>query len=379
MKTTLFPSIIGLFILFASFFQTAQGQTCTASAQVTTDINITSITWTGSGISAATCANIIAGTDNTTVADFYTNVANGVTITITNSITIHGLFDIPSGATGDNSTLKVDGGGTPITLYVTVDLGDNTNNNIQYNVVAATDHILVDGTLYGKNNNQFVGNGSIGGGTLSVKNGTTCGTPCPVSGNFTNCTDGAGTFCADYGVPIVLSSFSATIGDQVVKLKWSTDSEINFDHFVLERSSNGRNFSELAKIKGSGFSNTRKDYSYVDQNPFIGNSYYRLTSVDFDSYTEVFNNSIVRVTVNTSKSFYIAPNPIEGLSLKAGINFDASTTHVMIYDRMGSVVGRFNVSGSNFELQLPNLPNGVYFAQLQSDGFTKSVRFAVNQ
>ncbi len=363
------------------------GQTCTASAQVTTDINITSITWVGAGgVSAATCANIINGSDATTVADFFCNVANGVTITISNNITIHGNFDIPSGSTGDNSSLKVDGGGSPITMHIVAagaslgDLGDNTNNNIQYNVVATTDHILVDGTLYGKNNNQFIGNGSIGGGALNVKNGTTCGTPCPVSGNFASCTDGAGTFCATYGVPITLSSFDGHVKDQVVELQWATGSEINFDHFVLERSANGKTFSELAEIKGSGFSNTRKNYAYTDHSPFIGNSYYRLTSIDFDGYTEVFNNKVVRVTVNAGKNFFIAPNPLEGNKLKGGVNFDASSTQVVIiYNRMGAVVDRFTVNSEAFELQLPNLANGIYIAQIQADGFTKSVRFTVNQ
>jgi hypothetical protein len=278
---------------------------------------------------------------------------------------------------GPGSTLSLNTAINVHVIGVTHYMGDPTNNGVQY-IVNGTSTIVVDGTLFGKNNNAFTGTGSISGGTLNVKNGSTCGSPCPVTGHFSSCTSGD-AFCTTYGVPILLSSFSALVKDQIVELKWATDAEINFSHFVIEKSNNGLKFNHLVDVPGSGNSNTRKNYSYTDNNPFTGNSYYRLTSIDFDGYTEVFNNNVVRVNVNAGKNFYIGPNPIEGLKLKAGVNFDASNTHVVIYDRMGTVVDRYALSGSEFEMQLPNLPNGVYFAQFQSTEFSKSVRFVVNQ
>src|SRR5258708_594334 len=147
------------FLLSLSSIHHSFGQTCTSTAQVTTNINITAISWASDGVNgltAANCANIIAGTDTTTPANFNVTVANGVVITVSinNTIFIHGNFDIPSGPTGDNSTLSINGGGPQTTLHVTGNLGDNTNNNIQYDVVATTDHLVVDGTLFGINNNQ---------------------------------------------------------------------------------------------------------------------------------------------------------------------------------------------------------------------------------
>lgn len=374
------------FFLLLSLLSTHRllGQTCTSSAQVTTNINITAITWVSDGVNgltAATCAAIIAGSDTSTPANFNVGVANGVVITvsISNTIFIHGNFDIPSGATGDNSTLSINGGGTPTYLHVTGDLGDNTNNNIQYNVVAPTDHIIVDGTLYGKNNNQFIGSGTVTGGTLNVKNGTTCGIPCPVLGGFANCMSGD-LFCTVYSVlPILLTSFEAVAKDHEVNLKWSTDSEINLDHFVLEKSHDGIQFDELAQIKSAGTSNTRKEYSYTDHNPFIDNSYYRLTSIDFDGYKEVFNDNTVQVNVKAEKKFHVFPNPIVENILKGGINFDARELHLVIYDQLGNRICNYEISESTFELQLPDLSNGIYFAQLHSSEFTQFVRFALNK
>src|SRR5689334_10906823 len=95
-------ALLACFFLFSPWsINQAFGQvgTCTSTAQVTTNINITAISWASDGVNgltAANCANIIAGTDITTPANFNVTVANGVVITvsISNTIYIHGNFDI---------------------------------------------------------------------------------------------------------------------------------------------------------------------------------------------------------------------------------------------------------------------------------------------
>ncbi|HCW08444.1 MAG TPA: hypothetical protein DGG95_13890 [Cytophagales bacterium] len=370
---------------------------CTTST-INASVNFSSISWTAfpggtnTTLTATDCANIANGTANNIIANFYVPMSNGtpatpIVVTISNNVTINGDFDIPFSSTGDNTELLVNGGGTSTLLNVTGNLGDATNNNVTFGVQASTDQIFVGGTLYAKNGAAFTGLGTIGGNALSIgnsgscDNGSGCSTPpcyCSVTGNFSSCTAGS-SFCSTYSVPIVLESFNGKVNDQKVELTWVTDVEINFDHFVLERSASGTQFHDLVHIKGSGNSNVRKEYSYADNEPLIGNSYYRLTSIDFDGYTEVFNNNIVRVTVKAGKDFYITCNPIQGMNLKGSINFDAATSQVIIYDRLGTLLGKYVVNGPEIELQLPSLTNGIYFAQIQSGDFIKTVRFAVNQ
>jgi len=278
--------------------------------------------------------------------------------------------------------LTVESGGTLI-IHGSISMDDAATVNVSGSVsVGGSFSMGNSGSVNVTGGSVFVtGNVNVGnatclnlssGGTFTYGPSSTCD-----NGSSPSC-GGGGTFCGN-ALPITLSSFNAIVRDQTVELKWSTSSEVNFDHFVLERSPNGFQFFELTKIKGSGTSNVRKDYFYTDNNPLIGNSYYRLTSIDFDGYTEVFSNSVVRVTVNAGKNFYVVPNPIEGNKLKGGINFDAVNTEVVIYNRMGIELDRYKLNGTEFELQIPNLVNGVYFAQLQADGYTKSVRFVVNQ
>ncbi|MBI1768462.1 MAG: T9SS type A sorting domain-containing protein [Bacteroidetes bacterium] len=362
--------LMGLVISFASF-----GQTCTSSPlTVGSNSNFTSITWAGTGgVTAAQCTAIANGTNTTTVANFRVDLNNSVVLTISNNVTIHGTFDITG---GPGSELSVNGGGGSTTLHVTGDLGDATNNGVIYNVQGSNDHMQVDGTLYGKNNDALTGSGTISGGAINVKNGTTCGSPCPASGGFTTCTAGD-SFCTTYSVlPITLLFFKGDLSQDNVVLTWATAAELNFDYFSLERSSEGKLFNEITQVKGHGTTNEMHQYSFEDNDPIIGRSYYRLTSIDFDRYTETF--PVVLVEYHGEKKFQISPNPSDGATVKLDFNFENDADgQVTIYDNLGSAIGTYNVQGSgsiNFE---NTLKSGIYLAKYTSAAFTKTERFLV--
>ena len=113
------------------------------------------------------------------------------------------------------------------------------------------------------------------------------------SGNDGNLT-GPGTLDKNFDpdtspLPIQLLFFSVNRVEKSLVLEWTTASELNFDYFSVERSSNGTDFIEIFQIKGHGTTNERHNYKLQDNQPLIGKNYYRLKSVDFDEYTEYFN------------------------------------------------------------------------------------------
>lgn len=362
--------LTGVMISLASF-----GQTCTSSpTTLASNINFTAVSWTGTGgVTAAQCTAIANGTNTITAANFIVDLSNGVILTISNNVTIHGNFDLTG---GPGSELSVNGGGASTTLHVTGDLGDAVNNGVIYNVQASTDHIQVDGTLFGKNNDAFTGFGTISGGTLSVKNGTTCGVPCPATGGFTSCTSGD-LFCTTSGVlPVVLTVFDSKSNETSIQINWSTASEINFDYFDLQKSNEGWSFNSIARIKGHGTTNKKHSYQFEDTFPFIGKNYYRLTSVDFDNYQETFG--VLVHEFSGRKEFHISPNPSDGQSVTLNFNFDNEPgEQLVIFDSIGSIVGTYQVSGSGHISFANPLKGGVYFARYSSTSFTKTVRFLV--
>jgi hypothetical protein len=369
--------------IFGTFFVlgmiSTQGfsqKTCTSNpTTINSNINFGAITWTASGGATVTECNNMADGLITFNGNVIVDLANNRTITITNDVNINGNFPISG---GPGAALSVNGG---FTLHVTGDLGDADNNGVQYEVVTAADRIIVDGTLYGKNNNAFTGNGSISGGTLDVKNGSTCGSPCPVSGGFSNCTSGD-PFCATYGVlPVILTDFRAERGGDVVRLHWTTSTEINFEKFVIQRSQQGIDFEDIGEVFGAGrnIDNLETHYTFEDQFPLLGTNYYRLKAVDFDRHYEY--SDIVGLALTGAKSMDVFPNPSTGAAIEVSLNFNPSENgQLVILDNIGTEILRSTVSGTKTQLIFPaKLGNGVYIVKYSTSSFEGSSRFLVRQ
>ena len=178
-------------------------------------------------------------------------------------------------------------------------------------------------------------------------------------------------------LPITLTSFS---GRQIMKqitLNWSTASELNFDFFDIEKSSDGATFQSIATVKGQGTTNIRHDYSFTDEKPLIGKNYYRLKSVDFDGYTEYFD--VVSVDFTADKLFFISPNPSDGASLGFTLNFvPDGNTSIIVYDNLSNIVGFYTPSDYSQNITFPNsLKSGLYFAKIIAGDFVKVERFVV--
>src|SRR6185436_12379973 len=115
-------------------------------------------------------------------------------------------------------------------------------------------------------------------------------------------------------LPVKLVSFNAVAAEGVVNLDWATAAETSNDYFTLERSSDAHTFSFLTKIKGSGTTSNRHSYSYRDEQPLPGKSYYRLLQTDYNGKTENIKTVAVALSeLNREGSLpaklLIAPNP----------------------------------------------------------------------
>ena len=357
MKNVLFVGLLMLGTLSLTF---AQG-TCTSNpATIASSINFSALSWTSSG--GASCPPSANFTGNVTI-----NIGDGVTVTMDSDITINGNFNITNNGT---STLSIPAG---IDVHVTGDMGDANNNDVQY-VVNGT--LQVDGTLYGKNNNAFSGSGSISGGTLDVKNGSTCGTPCPVTGGFNNCNSND-SFCTTYGVtlPITLLNFDAVVLQETIELKWTTILEENFQKFIIQRSGKGIVFNDIGEVAGAGKNiyDIESHYSFEDKSPLLGYNYYRLKAMDLDGKYEIFDVLAARLSGN--KNLFVYPNPSFGESISFSINFNPSENdYVLILDQVGSEIARVRVTDTKNLITFRNkLRPGIYSLKYFSPVFEKAV------
>lgn len=110
-------------------------------------------------------------------------------------------------------------------------------------------------------------------------------------------------------LPIELISFISKVSNDRVELDWTTASELNNDFFTIERASDIEKFEEVTTVKGQGTTNSKTDYSAVDESPLPGVSYYRLKQTDFDgkfTYSDVRKVEVSEIKTN----FRVYPNPV---------------------------------------------------------------------
>jgi beta-glucanase (GH16 family) len=144
---------------------------------------------------------------------------------------------------------------------------------------------------------------------------------------------------------------------KTVENKWATANEVNVAYFNLTRSTNGRDFSTIAKIAAKN--NTINSYTYYDELPSTTNQnkyYYQLQSIDKDgskSYSEVRQLSFS----NASGGVEVYPNPTKSLITIKGLAVGENYT---ISDVKASIIQQNKVTQSNFSLNISHFAPGIY-------------------
>jgi hypothetical protein len=98
-------------------------------------------------------------------------------------------------------------------------------------------------------------------------------------------------------LPVTLSEYKALLtgtGTTQVTVTWTTTQEMNNDHFTLERSTDGINFTTIAVISGTN-SSLAHTYTFKDDSPVAGVNIYRLSQTDVDGKVKYFDTLKVSV------------------------------------------------------------------------------------
>jgi hypothetical protein len=269
---------------------------------------------------------------------------------------------------GSNSTLTIPVG---VTFRVTGNLGDCTNNNVNY-VVNGT--LIVDGFISGNNNHDFSGSGTVQAGGLNFGNNTACPAPCNITWDVNTCTSGSPAFCT---LPIHLSYFDAEVKANGVHVRWITESEQDVDFITLEKSTNGVDFYSLTDLPGQGNTSARRNYGFLDEHPIIGRSYYRLKETALDGRTQA--HRIISVDYNGGRLLDLFPVPVSNGVLNVRTNFPTGQeTRVLISDVTGVVLQETTLRGNEALRINVKLDPGIYLLTFLSGDYRTVKRFVVN-
>lgn len=215
------------------------------------------------------------------------------------------------------------------------------------------------------------GSGSIWGGWANLGGSNAAGTVTttlvgdPINGPWT-----LGNFSNP--LPIELISFDAKLVEEKVKTYWSTASEKDNDYFIVERTTDLKEYNFIAKVMSAGNSSTLQYYEAYDYAPLNGLQYYRLKTYGLDG--DLTYSRLIPVKINNASLFtinFISSNS-ENKTLMASLNYNSTLPYSI---RLTNVYGQTvyykeSNKGINGQ-QVLNLDNiirlkGVYFLTLEN-------------
>ena len=177
-------------------------------------------------------------------------------------------------------------------------------------------------------------------------------------------THGNGLFMLSFpssALPLDLLSFEAIKVQTKAELKWTAANEVNFSHYNVQKSDDGKYFTSFAKVAAK----SARVYQAINENPSVGQNYYRLEMVDTDGKKQ-YSKVLSLVFGSKDNKIAVYPNPSSDNTVTLDATFDQNTdVHITWTD----IAGRARLTKQQTILQGTNqiavdistLENGVYF------------------
>ncbi len=307
---------------------------------------------TGSPGSGGTCSNCHGGgTDggSITLTNAPTSYTHNTTYTMNLKITDSDMQRAGFQITAvDNSNAYI---GTfienPTTIRETASFSGLTHGSPQTPISGATNWVI-QWTAPSAGNASvkfyYAGNAATGGGT---------------GGDFIY----TGSSAAFIPLPVRLARFEAKTINTVPTLNWTTESEINTSHFVIEKKEKNGDFIEIAQQKAQGSGITSQSYIFEDKNTPIQSkiAYYRLKMVDNDGKIEYSPIRSVRTDVKNDIAIY--PTLLAAGNSLFIENIEQNDENAFVFDINGKLIQQNTLQKGKNELNI-SLQKGSYFVKI---------------
>lgn len=239
-------------------------------------------------------------------------------------------------------------GSSPTTFAGTATVGVNVTSTSSASNITVTGTLDVTGEIALGGAAVLSGTGVVGWGTLDVNGVTSNYIQC---GNFAGDRhDGLtadGTWpdppgnpldlnsCAAGTLPVELISFEVVSLNSSDLLLWTTGSEINNRVFEIYYTSDGKKWTKIGTVQGSGNSTVENNYSFeVDIADNGARRYYKLKQIDFDG-NYAYSTIVVVEDKRMIQKLICFPNPT---SREVSFITDSEVVSVQLVNAFGVVI-----------------------------------------
>ncbi|OGX89686.1 T9SS type A sorting domain-containing protein [Hymenobacter coccineus] len=180
-------------------------------------------------------------------------------------------------------------------------------------------------------------------------------------------------------LPVQLMAFSAVAQGGSAVLNWSTASEINNDHFAVERSVDAKAFEQIGTVPGHGSTSAPHSYQFTEPRvALLGQLllYYRIRQVDADGVAVLSPVRVVAFSANKSAAaIWLYPNPVSATATLDLSALPESAYSVTVSDLMGRTLLRMHLTGGQPHLlNVQALPAGAYQVTVSGDSVLTTKR-----
>ncbi len=179
-------------------------------------------------------------------------------------------------------------------------------------------------------------------------------------------------------LPVNLTYFNAQAVSNQVELGWETAWEKNSREFIIQRSSDLKEFGDIGRVTAAGQTDGRRQYSFTDPTPLSGANYYRLRMVDKDGTYEF--SKVKDVIVRSGEpTLLVASNPTIGDRIRLRTSLE-DLSGLKLINIMGQNINfRINQNIDGYTELIPSsgLAPGMYFLTLNQEGFRSHIKVLV--
>ena len=166
-------------------------------------------------------------------------------------------------------------------------------------------------------------------------------------------------------LPVKLTSFNATaVGADKIQLNWKSQSETNFEKYIVQKSNDGRSFTDILMVAAKTGNNTENSYQAIDQIKTSGVFYYRLAMKDLDG--SITYSSVVSVNIKKIAETKLYPTLVTGQNIFLESPSAIEKAIVEVYDMNGRVLSSkiSAISYGKQEIYLPKVITGTYVVKI---------------
>ena len=184
------------------------------------------------------------------------------------------------------------------------------------------------------------------------------------------------TYTLIWLIPLPATGLStvAILNDNVATVKWSTLSEQNTSHFIVERSLNNKDFAQVGNhVQAAYNSESKREYQLPDDITAVANNnviYYRVKLVDIDG--KVSYSNVVAIRLSKSAQISAWPNPFQTTIVLSVTSDKATNFNIRLMDISGKLVrtvsqtvpkGQSQITLKDFD----KLTQGIYLLEIMDE------------